>query len=118
MTDKVKAALERYRPEEDYYEGIERDALTLADAYAAEHLADDDEPVTVAWLATLPKADVQGESRCFFFLTRDRWLDVYQTNGGWFVSVACGDQYAVEADIQLLNIPTSPELAALFKEQQ
>lgn len=56
MTDDVKAALERRRANPGWrgmyypYPAAVDDAIILADAYLAEHPADDGEPVTADWM--------------------------------------------------------------------
>ena len=54
MSNEVKEAAERLREEfEVHSSGIARDACVVAEAYLAEHAADDGEAVTAEWLRTV-----------------------------------------------------------------
>ena len=124
MTDELKAAADRQwrlalpgvsheevYPEEDWSERHDRDVGLLADAYLAEHPADEHEPVTEGWLRARGFADrpkerptddlvlvsPEGETGHHLFWSENR--EGYDHNS-WFY----GDDYL--RAVNLLDRPT------------
>lgn len=92
MSDEIKAAAERRRKWRETHRGWYRqdmDSSILADAYLAEHPADDDEPVMEAWLRAVGFENCSfpdhGKPLCIRFM-RDCLFAVY-TNGVTLISI-------------------------------
>lgn len=85
-TNDLRAAAERFLPGDSYNSiaQADTDAYLLANAYLAEHPADDDEPVIVDWMdATAPDLGVCHQTHKSYRLAPSIRLVAQPFVGGW-----------------------------------
>ena len=100
MDESTKASLVIWRHHAGEYNRYVNTAILLADAYAAEHPPDDDEPLTEEWFRSVGAVDIKWPTGLAIIITSTMYL--YLSINGALLSGHLQKRYRTRGEVRRL----------------